>query len=116
MNDHEKRRHLMEAHIVVLVTAPSEDVGRDVARALLEQKLTACVNIVPSVASLYSWEGELCSDQEVLLVVKSTRAAFDQLAEVVHDIHPYDVPEVIALPIVIGSQNYLDWIDEVVDG
>jgi periplasmic divalent cation tolerance protein len=106
----------MEEHVVVLVTAPSKDVGRDVARALLEQKLAACVNVVPSIASFYTWEGDLCSDEEVLLVIKSKGAAFDQVAVAVRDVHPYDVPEIIALPIVAGSQSYLDWIDEVVEG
>jgi periplasmic divalent cation tolerance protein len=106
----------MEEYVVVLVTVPSKDVGRDVAQALLGQKLAACVNLVPSVASLYTWEGELCSDEEVLLVVKTTEAAFDELAATVRDAHPYDVPEIIALPIVAGSQDYLDWIGEVVEG
>jgi periplasmic divalent cation tolerance protein len=106
----------MEEYVVVLVTAPSKDVGRDVARALLEQKLAACVNVVPSIASLYTWEGELCSDEEVLLVIKSTGAAFDELVAAVRDVHPYDVPEIIALPIVAGSQDYLDWIGEAVEG
>jgi periplasmic divalent cation tolerance protein len=106
----------MEEHFVVLVTAPSRGVGKDIARALLEQRLAACVNVVPSIASLYTWEGELCSEEEVLLVIKSTGAAFDRLAAAVRDAHPYDVPEIIALPIVAGSQGYLDWIDEVVEG
>jgi periplasmic divalent cation tolerance protein len=106
----------MEEYVVVLVTAPSADAGRDVAGALLERKLAACVNVVPSIASLYTWEGKLCRDEEALLVIKTTAAAFDDLAAVVRDVHPYDVPEIIALPIVAGSQDYLDWIDEVVEG
>ena len=105
----------MEEHVAVLVTAPSKDVGRDVARALLEQKLAACVNVVPSIASFYTWEGELRSDEEVLLVIKTTGAAFDALVAAVRAVHPYDLPEIIALPIVAGSQDYLDWIDEVVE-
>jgi periplasmic divalent cation tolerance protein len=105
----------MEEYIVVLVTAPSKDVGRDVARALLEQRLAACVNVVPSIASFYTWEGELCSDEEVLLVIKSKEAAFDELVAAVRDVHPYDVPEIIALPVIRGSQDYLSWIDEVVE-
>ncbi len=63
----------------------------------------------------HTWEGELCSDEEVMLVVKSTRAAFDELAAAVRDVHPYDVPEIIALPVVVGSQDYLEWINEVVE-
>jgi periplasmic divalent cation tolerance protein len=110
-----KRRNLMEEKVVVLVTAPSKDVGEDIARTLLEQKLAACVNVVPSIASIYTWEGELCSDEEVLLVIKSTRAAFDELAVVVRRVHPYDVPEIIALPIIAGTPDYLNWIDAVVE-
>lgn len=105
----------MQEYVVVLVTAPSEDVGREIARALLERKIAACVNIAPSIASIYTWEGELCSDEEALLVIKATRAAFDGLAATVRDVHPYDVPEVIALPVIAGSRDYLDWIDEVVE-
>jgi periplasmic divalent cation tolerance protein len=105
----------MEECIVVLVTVPSREVGRDVAHALLEQRLAACVNVVPSVVSFYTWEGELCSDEEVLLAIKTTGAAFDRLAAAVRAVHPYDVPEIIALPIVAGSADYLDWIDEVVE-
>ncbi|MGD8244827.1 MAG: divalent-cation tolerance protein CutA [Anaerolineae bacterium] len=105
----------MEEHLVVLVTAPSRAVGRDVARALLEQQLAACVNVIPSIDSLYTWEGEIRSDEEVLLMVKTTAAAFDALATVVRDVHPYEVPEIIALPIVAGTRDYLDWIDEVVE-
>lgn len=99
-------------YIVALVTVPSEEVGTAVAQVLLDRKLTACVNIVPAVNSLYVWEGELCSDDELLLVIKSKAALFDELASVVQDAHPYDVPEIIALPIVAGSQDYLDWIEE----
>ena len=105
----------MEEYLVVLVTTPSKEVGHAVARALLQQKLAACVNVVPSIASIYTWEGELCSDEEVLLVIKSTRTAFEALAAAVRNVHPYDVPEIIALPLVTGAQDYLDWIDEVVE-
>ena len=109
------RRNSVEEHIVVLVTAPSKAVGRDVAQALLEQQLAACVNVIPAMDSLYTWEGEIRSDEEVLLVVKTRAAAFDELAIVVRDVHPYEVPEIIALPSVAGSRDYLDWIDEVVE-
>lgn len=100
-------------YIVALVTVPSEEVGTAVAQALLDRRLVACVNIVPAVNSLYVWEGELCSDDELLLIIKSKAALFDELASVVQDVHPYEVPEIIALPIVAGSQDYLDWIEKV---
>jgi periplasmic divalent cation tolerance protein len=104
----------MENTFVVLVTAPSTDVGRDIARALLDGKLAACVNIVPSITSLHTWKGELCVDEEVLLIIKTTTPAFDALTSAVKDIHPYDVPEIIALPLAVGSRDYLEWIHEVV--
>lgn len=100
----------MENSFVVLVTAPSMDVGRDIARALLDGNLAACVNIVPSITSLYTWEGELCVDEEVLLIIKTTTSAFDALTSAIKSIHPYDVPEIIALPLAAGSRDYLDWL------
>ena len=105
----------MVEHVVALITAPSKEVGRDVGRALLEQGLAACVNLVPAIESLYAWEGELCNDEEVLLVIKTTAAVLRELMRTVQDIHPYDVPEIIALPIAAGSPDYLNWISDVVD-
>jgi periplasmic divalent cation tolerance protein len=104
----------VESYLVALITAPSKNVGRDIARTVLDRELAACVNIIPSMTSLYTWEGEFCSEEEVLLVVKTTESAFEGLASTVKDIHPYDVPEIIALPITAGSRDYLDWIAEVV--
>lgn len=104
----------MKDYLVTLVTAPSSDVGRDVARALLDRKLAACVNILPPMTSLYGWQGELCVDEEVLLIIKTTTRAIKELTAVVQDLHPYDVPEIIALPVAAGSEEYLGWVDEVV--
>jgi periplasmic divalent cation tolerance protein len=100
--------------IVVLITAPSKEVGKQIARALLEQELAACVNIISSIDSLYTWEGKICNDEEVLLVVKSRAELFEnQLVPAVQAIHPYQVPEIIALPIKMGAKSYLDWIEAV---
>jgi len=100
--------------IVVLITAPSKEVGKQIARALLEQELAACVNIISSIDSLYTWEGKICDDEEVLLVVKSRAELFEnQLVPAVQAIHPYQVPEIIALPIKMGAKSYLDWIEAV---
>lgn len=106
----------MDNYLVTLATAPSTEVARDIARALLDRELAACVNIIPSMTSLYIWDGELCTDEEVLLIIKTTESAFDRLASAVADTHPYDVPEIIALTVKAGSKDYLDWIDEVVTG
>ena len=103
------------AYIVVLITVPSKDVGRQVARALLDQRLAACVNLVPGVSSLYIWEGQIQDDEEVLLVAKTRGDLFAGLASAVRAVHPYAVPEIIALPVVAGSQDYLDWIKNTTD-
>lgn len=103
----------MQEYLVVLVTAPSVEVGQQIANAVLEQKLAACVNIVPGVSSIFFWQGQVQQDQEVLLVIKTRADLFEtKLAPLVQQVHPYDVPEIIALPIVMGSKAYLDWIDE----
>jgi len=98
-------------YILVLITTPSREVGEEVAATLLEQKLAACVNILPSITSIYAWKGEVQNDQEALLVVKTRAELFHKrLVPAVKAIHPYEVPEIIALPVVMGSQSYLDWI------
>lgn len=97
--------------IVVLITVPSSEVGERIAAALLEKKLAACVNILPRVTSIYTWKGAVQKDQELMLVVKTRLELFhDRLVPAVKAIHPYDVPEIIALPLVLGSPDYLDWI------
>jgi periplasmic divalent cation tolerance protein len=100
-------------YIIVLITAPSSEVGKKIASSLVERKLAACVNIISSIHSIFRWEGEISSEEEVLLVVKSRRELFEgQLIPAVQELHPYDVPEIIALPVWKGSKSYLDWIGE----
>lgn len=102
--------------LVVLVTAASETQARHIAHHLLEKKLAACINLLP-VTSLYVWEGELRDDTEVLMIIKSTSAVFkEKLIAAVKEAHSYQVPEIIALPIVLGSADYLQWIDDEVTG
>ena len=102
--------------IVVFITAPSTEVAEQIASVLLENKLAACVNIVPTVRSLYSWQGEMQVDQEVLLVVKSRASLFqERLIPAVQSVHPYEVPEIIALPVVMGLRSYLDWVGTETD-
>lgn len=97
--------------IVVLITVPSKEEGEEIAAGLVAQKLAACVNILPSITSIYAWKGEVQNDQEVLLVVKTGAELFhDRLVPAVKALHPYKVPEIIGLPVVVGSQSYLDWI------
>jgi periplasmic divalent cation tolerance protein len=98
-------------HITVLVTAPTERAG-DIARGIVESQLAACVNIVPSLRSIYRWQGKICDEQESLLIIKSRASCFSALREKVLELHPYEVPEVIALPITEGHLPYLQWIDD----
>jgi periplasmic divalent cation tolerance protein len=101
----------MSAHIVVLITTGSLEEGRGIARALVEERLAACVNIISPIQSVYRWEGELHDDQEVLLVAKTATGMLEQLAGRVKQLHSYELPEIIALPIVAGAKDYLRWID-----
>jgi periplasmic divalent cation tolerance protein len=95
---------------VVFVTAPDAACAERIARALVEERLAACVNRVSGLRSLYHWEGELQDDSEVLLIAKTRRDRVADLAKRVSALHPYALPEVIALPVVGGSDAYLDWV------
>lgn len=102
-------------YIVVFCTVPSADEGAKIGRALVEEKLAACVNIMGGLRSLYYWDGEVCDDPEALLVIKSRRSSFDALERRTIELHSNEVAEVIALPIVAGHQPYLEWIDQSLD-
>lgn len=95
---------------VVFVTAPDATVGAELARALVESRLAACVNLVPGLRSIYRWEGVVQEDAEVLLLIKTRSDRIDSLAARVRELHPYDVPEVLVLPVAGGSLPYLEWV------
>ncbi len=99
--------------IVVLITAGSEVEATKIARALVEQKLVACVNVLSGMRSIFQWEGKVAEEQEWLLIAKTVAQAFEQVATVVKSLHSYRVPEVIALPIQQGLPEYLSWVREV---
>ena len=101
----------MTGRIVVLCTVGSAEDAERIARALVEQGHAACVNVVPGVSSFYRWKGEIARDAEWLMVMKTTAARFEALREALVEMHPYDVPEVIELPIERGHPPYLEWID-----
>ena len=101
----------MTDKIVVLTTCKSAEEGAQIARALVEKKLAACVSVMPEVRSFYRWKGVVEDEQESLLVIKSSRGLFDQLRVEIEKLHSYEVPEVIAVPIVDGSEGYLEWLD-----
>lgn len=96
--------------IVVLVTCPSREVGEKIARAVVEDRLAACVNVVSGLNSVYRWKGKVCQDPESLLVIKTRRTKLPALSRRVKGLHPYSVPEVIALPVIAGSGPYLSWV------
>ena len=102
--------HYSTNEIVCYITAPNEEEAVKIARVLVEGRLAACANIVKNVRSIYSWKGAIEDDAEVLMIVKTRKALFHELSEKVKEIHSYDVPEVIALPIVDGSADYLTWL------
>ena len=100
----------MPKEIVVLITTPSLKEARTIGRKLVEEKLAACVNIIPQIASLFHWQGKICRERESLMVIKTQRSCFDRLVKRVKSLHSYSVPEIIALPIIRGSKDYLRWI------
>jgi periplasmic divalent cation tolerance protein len=101
----------MTGRIVVLCTVGSAEDAERIASTLVERRLAACVNVVPGVTSIYRWKGEVARDAEWLLVMKTTAARFEALREALVEMHPYDVPEVIELPVERGHAPYLEWID-----
>lgn len=100
----------MSEFLVVYITAPPGEEAQRLARALVSEKLAACVNRIPRVESVYSWEGRVECDSEDLLIVKTRAEVFDQLKTRVRALHSYDVPEIIAIPIVEGDESYLEWM------
>lgn len=98
-------------YCLVMVTAASELEGEKIAQALLNEKLAACVSITP-INSLYTWQGKINSDREWQLLIKTSFNLFDELAQKIKELHSYEVPEIIALPIIAGSQPYLNWITD----
>lgn len=97
---------------VVLVTTSSEEEAMKIGRVLVDRKLAACVNVLGQVRSIFRWEGRVADEPEYLMVIKTTDARFDQLAQEIKTLHSYSVPEIIALPIAQGLNEYLTWVRE----
>ncbi len=101
---------------LALTTCPDESSAKALANALVERGVAACVTCLPGAHSVYRWQGRLCDDAEVQLLIKTTEARAASLQDVVAELHPYDEPELIILPVTGGSQGYLQWIeDELAD-
>ena len=105
----------MTDKIVVLSTCDSEEQASQIARGLVEKQLAACVNILPGVRSVYRWKGKVEESTEWMLVIKSRRDLFPSLRAELQKLHSYEVPEVIALPVIDGSEAYLAWLDHSID-
>jgi periplasmic divalent cation tolerance protein len=99
-------------HIVVLITASSEQEAEAIGKVLVESRLAACVNISAGVRSLFRWQGAIEQQEEALMLVKSRSDLLPSMIDVVKSLHSYTVPEVVALPILAGSPDYLAWVDE----
>jgi periplasmic divalent cation tolerance protein len=106
----------MADEIIVLITASNKDEAETIGKALVDERLAACVNIVPEVRSLFFWEGKTQDEREALLIVKSRLLLMEKLVARVKALHSYTVPEVIALPIIAGSADYLSWVRESTQG
>ena len=98
--------------IVVYITAPSQEEAKSLAQALVKEKLAACVNIIPGIQSVYQWDNAIQTDQELLLICKTRTERFETLKKRVQALHPYDVPEIISIPVQNGSEPYLNWVRE----
>jgi periplasmic divalent cation tolerance protein len=96
--------------VILLTTVPGSDAGEHLARALVEERLAACVNLLPAMTSTYRWQGSIHQEEERQLVIKSTRDRVDAIRARLSSLHPYDVPELLVLPVEQGGDAYLDWV------
>ncbi len=99
--------------IVVYITSPNEDEAAKIAKAIVSERLAGCVNIVKGMRSIYNWQGKIEDDAEVLMIIKTQRHLFESLKDRVKELHSYTVPEIIALPVVEGSEDYINWLKKV---
>lgn len=102
----------MDKYILILTTVPEEKTGQTIATRLLEEKLAACVTISAASQSFYWWKGQISKEPEHILLIKTRANLYEELEKKIQEIHPYDVPEIIALPVQKGSADYLNWIEK----
>ena len=101
-----------DAPLLVFSTVPDRDTGERIATALVRERLAACVNILPAVTSIYHWQGEVQQETELLLLIKTRTSRYPSLEERLTALHPYELPELIAVPIEAGLTGYLQWIQD----
>jgi periplasmic divalent cation tolerance protein len=99
--------------VVILITASSIDEAKKIGNALMEERLIACVNIIPQVESIFYWQEKVCNEKEALMIIKTRKSLINDIIKRVKSIHSYSVPEIIALPIISGSEDYLKWVGDV---
>ena len=104
----------MGCELIVFVTTPGSEEAKRIAEALVAQRLAACVNIIPLIESIYRWEGGVTRDREALMIIKTTEERYTELERIVKRVHTYSTPEVVALKIDRGSEQYLKWLRESV--
>lgn len=100
----------MNTPCLVLSTVSSPDAAITIAKFLVEKELAACVNIVPGIESIYKWQGKLCQEKELLVIIKTSTEVYPNLEASLRAVHPYEIPEIVMIPISAGSRDYLDWI------
>lgn len=100
--------------IIIYCTVPNKKEGKEIARALIENKFAACINIIDKVESVFSWDGEMTEEKEALLVIKTKKELFGNVKHVIQKLHSYTVPEVISVPIAQADETYLKWIEHEV--
>lgn len=108
--------HPADTYRIVLSTCPDQDTARGIAAALVERGLAACVNVLPGLESVYIWRGQREVSSEVLLLIKTRADRYADIEQAIRELHPYELPEVVAVPISAGLPDYLSWIDQAVKG
>ena len=99
-------------HLVAFTTAPSADAGRMIVRALVERRLVACGTVIPGGVSIYRWKDDVAEQREAVVILKTTAARWEALAAALPELHPYEVPELVAVPVAGGHAAYLQWLSE----
>jgi len=97
--------------IIIITTVNTDSAAKKIAQSLIEEKLAACVNIIPSVTSVFRWEGKISAEPELILIAKSEERLFTEIKDKILSLHPYELPEIITVPITNGSKEYLKWIE-----